>query len=334
MKKPISLVLVTDAICNLACKSCPAGRKEEQPSKQMSVEMAERIIAKACKEARVLSVCLYYFNEPLLHPRIVDLVKLCHKYGKKALLSTNLVRWNNVEEVMAEEPFNVIVSLSGFTQAVYQRYHKNGDIEKVKANLLKLRDLRKPGTAVQISYHRFAYNLHELPLMEQFVKGLGAGFRFVPYGVGLLPLEAVEARWAGTAVATDAESDLTTRLDSAKLLCGERKHWDCDLQTQTLTVNGDGLVYNCGTRNDRENLRPSFFNSSVDDIMNARKTDATCVRCKAKGLHIYGMQAYTIPVYSPTHKAIELYKRTGLQGLVPGMTALGIKMAKLYMRPG
>lgn len=333
MKTPISLVLVTDAICNLSCKSCPAGRKESQPSKQMSVEMAERIIKKACDEARVLSVCLYYFNEPLLHPNIVELVKLCHKYKKKSLLSTNLVRWKNVEEVMAEEPFNVIISLSGFTQSVYERYHKNGDIEKVKEHLVKLKSIRKPKTAIQVSYHRFAYNLHELPLMEKFVKDLGDGFRFVPYGVGLLPLENVEARWNHLAPFTDAESDLSVRLEDAKKLCGERKHWDCDLQAQTLTVNGEGLVYNCGTRNNKENLRPSFFDSSVNEIMAARKQDATCIKCKAQGLHIYGMQAYTIPVHSPTHKIIELYKRTKLQGLIPGLTKLGIRMSKLYMRP-
>lgn len=271
MKKPISLVLVTATNCQVGCKTCPAGRNEKQPSKMMSLEMAENIIRKACKEARVLSVCLYYFNEPFLHPKIVELVSLVHKYKKNVLLSSNLSfegkPLENLKTVLELEPFNLIVSLSGYNQETYERSHFGGSVALVKENLYKIANWRKPGTSIRVSYHRYRYNRHEEILMKRFVESLGDGFTFTPYGTGLLPLEKVEARWHGREAMSNAEEDILVPLDKARSLSVERKHWDCHLQSQTLVVSGDGLVYNCGTRNNTENLRENFFAYSVNEIM-------------------------------------------------------------------
>lgn len=336
MKKPVSLVLVTATNCQVGCKSCPAGRKESQPSGTMTLEMADRIISKACKESRVLSVCLYYFNEPFLLPTLVSLVKLVHSFKKSVLLSSNLsfaspVILKRLTDVLDLEPFNLIVSLSGWTQEVYERSHAGGDVEQVRKNLLLIKEHRKPGTSIRISWHRYTYNQHEEARMEQFVREeLGEGFHWTPYGIGLLPLEKVEGRWNGDAW-SDAESDIMVPLDEARGLCEERKHWDCHLQSQTLVVNAEGLVYNCGTRNNNENLRPSFFDTCTNTILDLRKTDPMCVSCKSKGLHIYGQQAYTIPRGSVARWAIERYKRTGLQGMIPALTRIGVKT--FYQRP-
>lgn len=329
MKKPISLVLVTGVNCDVGCKTCPAGRKEEQPSGWMKTEMAEQIIKKACAEARVLSVCLYYFNEPFLLPNIVDLVKLCHSYGKNVLLSSNLVRFKNGPEVLALEPFNLIVSVSGWSQAVYERSHAGGDVEKVKDNMRRISVFKKPGTSVRVSWHSYNYNRHEEPLMREFARSLG--FTFTPYCTGLLPLEAVEARWAGETEPTRAEEDVVTPVLKAKILCEQRKRWACHLQNQTLVVDSNGMVLNCGTRNNAGNLRGSFFDKSVKEIMEARQSDPMCVSCKAKGLHIYGQQAYTIPRHSFVRWVTDAYKATGLQGLVPRLTTLGVRT--FYQRP-
>lgn len=328
MKQPISLVLLTNTVCDVGCKSCPAGRKEEQPSGNMTLEVAESIIEKACKESRVLSVCLYFYGEPFLHPKIVELVKLVHQSKKKVLLSSNLVRFKNGPEVLALEPFNLIISVSGWTQEIYERSHKGGNIEKVKENMRLVARLKKPGTSIRVSWHRYNYNRHEESLMRDFA--LSLGFTFTPYSTGLLPLEKVEARWAG-APADYAEEDAVVPVMEAKELCAKRRSWRCSLQDQTLCVDSNGMVLNCGTRNNAGNLRGSFFDRSVNEIMAARKVDPMCLTCKAKGLHVYGEQRYTVPVNSFARWAIDTYKSTGLQGLLPGVTEWGIKT--FYMRP-
>lgn len=302
----------------------------------MTLETAENIIRKSCDEARVLSVCLYYFNEPFLLPHLPQLVELVHKYKKDVLLSSNLsfkseFILKRLTDVLALEPFNLIVSLSGWTQEVYERSHKGGDVEQVRKNMLLIKQHRKPGTSIRVSWHRYKYNQHEEARMERFVREeCGEGFYWTPYGIGLLPLEKVEGRWRGDAP-TDAESDIMVPLDKAKLLCAERKNWDCHLQSQTLVINSRGEIYNCGTRNNEENLRGDFFSTSVLAIFEARKTDFTCILCKAQGLHIYGQQAYTIPLKSVSRWMIEKYKRTGLQGLVPALTTAGVRA--FYHRP-
>src|SRR6187399_827691 len=78
MKKPtISLVLATDGICNVACKTCPTGRNEREIAQAdfMTLDMFKSIVDKAMNEAYVLSCCLYYFNEPMLHKNLPEMLQ-------------------------------------------------------------------------------------------------------------------------------------------------------------------------------------------------------------------------------------------------------------------
>ncbi len=325
MKPPISLVLATAENCQLGCKGCPTGRSNlrwgnEKPgnAKAMTVSMAERIIQKAKREAHVLSVCLYYFNEPFLLPNLLELVQLFKREKLYNFYSTNL-SFNPENEAfksklhafMDAEPSNVIVSISGWSQETYSRYHANGNIEWVKANLLEMARLRKPGTFLRLSWHIFHYNQHEREQAEQFARE--HGFCFTPYGVGVLPLERTLARWEDGQ--TDpAEEDILVPLQTAKALSYPRRFWNCQMQQQTMTVDANGTVYNCSDRYGEHNNRGSFFDRCVSDILKARKKDTDCVSCKKVGGHIYGAQEYTVPILSPTRWADMLYRWTGLQG--------------------
>jgi len=318
MKPPISLVLATAENCQLGCSGCPTGRVKiwntnEKPGVGvMSLVMADRIITKAKAEAHVLSVCTYYFNEVLIYPHIVELVKLIQSHGFYQFLSTNLNTFKHVPELMALEPTNIIVSLSGWSNETYQRYHAGGDVEVVKANMVKLAALRKPGTFLRMSWHDFHYNRHEQAQAKAFADE--HGYCFTPYGVGVLPLERTLARWQDGQL-DPAEKDILVPLQEAKKLSWPRRHWNCQMQQQTMTVDAAGNVYNCSDRYNSTNLRGSFFERSVTDILKARKTDFDCVSCKAVGGHIYGAQEYTVPLTSVRRWLDIPFRGLKLQGL-------------------
>jgi len=318
MKPPISLVLATAETCQLGCKGCPTGRANQWKTNEkpgvgiMSLEMAERIIVKAMDEAYVLSGCTYYFNEVLIYPHIVELTKMLQRYKLYQFLSTNLNTFRNVPELMEIEPTNIIVSISGWSQDTYKRYHSGGDIEKVKENMVKLAALRKPGTFLRLSWHKFHYNEHEEDLARQFAEQ--HGYCFTPYGVGVLPLERTLARWKDGA--TDpAEEDILVPLSVAKKLSWPRRHWNCQMQQQTVTVDANGNVYNCSDGWGSGNLRGSFFDRTVSEILAARKTDMQCVSCKSVGGHIYGAQEYTVPLTSVRRWLDIPFRGLRLQGM-------------------
>lgn len=331
-KPPCNLVLVTSTKCDVECWSCPAGRHdpETQTSGLMSVEMLDKIIRKVKPETRLINVCGYYFNEITIVPQIVEMIKCVHSHGLPFLLSSNLVRVKPdvLKAIMDTGISNFIISMSGWTQEVYERSHKNGDIERVKANMELMAQWRKPGTFIRCAFHRYKYNEKEEPLMEAYCKKLG--FDWTPYNIGLLPLDAVFKAW-DTGIYPPKTVDLQTSLKDAKGMCLDRKHWICKMQDQFLTVDANGNYYNCSDRIGQHNIRGSLFSTTVPEIFHKRQTDSACVKCKAVGGHVYAAQAYTRSEWSPVRIGEEVYHELGLPGLAPQLSKWAI--TKFYRRP-
>jgi MoaA/NifB/PqqE/SkfB family radical SAM enzyme len=328
MKKGINLYLATSTVCNVRCKTCPVGRKEYEPGGSMSLDMMERILDKCLAEARVITVQLYHYNEPMLHPKMADMVRACHKRGVPVFLSSNLVNFKNVPAVLAEEPETLLISVSGFTQSVYERSHKDGDIEKVKQNMREVARLRKPKTHVQVSWHKYRYNEHEEPLMQALSDELG--FFFNPYGTGLIPHDRAMKVWA-TGVEDPNGEDCLIPVKDAGTLCYDRRWWPCTLQDQILAVNGEGIVMNCSNFSDEANLRGNLFDTTVEEIFRKRKTDPACLACKSVGGHVYALQEYTRRRFSPMKLAEIAYRRLGLAGRSAKFSAWVTR--RFYIRP-
>lgn len=189
------LFIDTLGACNLKCPSCPTGRREEIvfSTKILTGERLRRILAKATAEARVTRVNLFNWTDSLLHPEIADLVAVVQdEFGLKCRLSSNLNHTSGLAELVHCPPLEMIVSLSGFTQQVYEQTHAGGDIERVKDNMEWLSNqIRWDGwrTKVTVAWHRYRSNVHEEPMMRRYVKRLG--FTFAPVNAVLMPLEAV-----------------------------------------------------------------------------------------------------------------------------------------------
>jgi len=71
-------------MCNLKCKFCPDTKRKKEFIK---VEDFEEIIKKVHKYTNL--VCLHVKGEPLLHPKIEDILKVLEKYNLKANITTN-----------------------------------------------------------------------------------------------------------------------------------------------------------------------------------------------------------------------------------------------------
>lgn len=168
--------------CNLKCVLCAAGNREgyEHVNDTMSMELLDRVLDKIKSENPEAVVLPYGNSEPFLHPQLVECVAAIKAHGLRCELSSNFNRINRLDDVLAAKPDSLIVSVSGFTQAVYERSHHGGDIEVVKANLLTLAEASKrhPHCHVMVHYHMYRDTIGaEFDQMKAFVEKLG--FQFI-----------------------------------------------------------------------------------------------------------------------------------------------------------
>lgn len=185
--QPWRVFLEIGSACNLHCPTCTKGHHPgyEHENGWMDPDLMERLLDKIKSENPKAMIMMYGNSEPMLHPKLPECVKAVKSRGLNAQMSTNLNFVRRLDDLLEARPDLIIVSLSGFTQDVYVKGHAGGDIEKVKANMRLLaeangrliqKDGGGPGVDIQINYHVYNDNQHEVELMREYCKNLGLGF--------------------------------------------------------------------------------------------------------------------------------------------------------------
>lgn len=273
--------------CNLACPSCPQGNAPVRLAKNvMSAEMLDRVLSKAKGEATVFGVGLFNWGEPFTHPDLPAMVRTVNEHKLLCYLSTNLNSDRNLARVLKEEPHSIRISCSGFTQEVYERTHKGGDIERVKQNLARLRLLKSGRTNVHLLWHQYKHNAHEETRMRRFCESLGIEFRTVQ--AYLMPLETVLDGWDHWAVwDKDIYENLLTPMDEHKRLVAGRV-MACRNQTQEITIDAGGQVQLCcGVYDPARFTVCDYLSTPLERIQAARFNHNFCSRCLRAGGHVY-----------------------------------------------
>ena len=131
---PIALQLEPTIHCQLDCPYCP--RMKAMPGMElghMKWNDYERLLAEV--GPHITAIAFWQWGEPLLHPRIADMVALANRYGLITFMSTN------AQAVCSETDFNnlvssgldmMIVSMDGATQEVYEKFRVGGELAQLK----------------------------------------------------------------------------------------------------------------------------------------------------------------------------------------------------------
>jgi MoaA/NifB/PqqE/SkfB family radical SAM enzyme len=244
MKVPqLFYIDIVDA-CNLHCVDCPRGQIAKNTSRRLAPDHLARILDKAQSECDIHTVGLYNWAEPFLHPELPEMVRVVTSRAIACWLSTNLAlrRIPTLERVIQQRPSRIVVSVSGFSQEVYRRYHKGGNIETVKSNLMSIAELMKKygshGVTVQVDYLQFNDNAEEAPLMKRFCEDLGIGFQEKP---------AVGLGGDGTGESKKRLLPLPERKSHQLRQENQQpqRHWPCRLLDDTMAIDASGDVYLC-----------------------------------------------------------------------------------------
>lgn len=287
--------------CNLTCPSCPVGnmKEVENPKGFLEPELLRGILQKAQTECEVEFVCLFNWSEPLLHPRLPELVRVVRSFGIPCELSSNLNKLKNIDAVLAADPTKLRISNSGFTQDVYSVTHRGGDIEAVKRNMIELMDAKKrvgASTEIHLLYHRYRTNLDDEQAMKNYCAELG--IEFVPVWAFYIPVEKILTHMDndGQFTITDEDRDVMDRLllpiPEALAAAQQYRHKECNLQTRQMTLDCHGNVQLCCATYDSSKFTiGSYLDHSLEELQAAKYENHTCTRCMDHGVHVYYMYA-------------------------------------------
>lgn len=291
--------------CNLACPSCPVGNSRDISASKgvMGPEALEKILDKAVSECAVSHVGLFNWTEPLLHPRIEEMIRAVHKHGITCAISTNLniSKPERFRRMLLENPLFVRVSLSGFTQDTYGKTHRGGDVEVVKRNmdeLLRIKEETKSVTKFAVAYHRYRFNLAEEEMMKAFCEERGIVFQ--PIWALMFPAEKLfgHVGLEGFPPMSDADrellSDLALPLDRALQAGANAPHRQCPLLENQITLNwkGEGILC-CAVYDEKRFGVGSFLEMPLEEMMERRRKYSICSGCLRKGISNY--LTYAIP---------------------------------------
>jgi pyruvate-formate lyase-activating enzyme len=283
--------------CNLRCPSCPVGNWTDDPAVfhhgLMTEELLGDILDKATRECRVKSVGLFNWTEPLLHPKIHDMISVVRSRGLKCGLSSNLNILRRPDLLMKANPDWFRVSVSGFTQALYVRGHKAGDIEKVKVNMRRLAEAKRETGAItdlELYFHRYVDNESEEAPMKAYAESLG--YRFTAGWATMMPLEKVltiadPASPRATLTSEDQSilDRLAIKVDQAIAVTSKRKVTSCSLQDDyvVLDVNGNATLC-CACMGSDSNTIGNYLTMPIDAIQSARRSHPLCKPCMSFGI--------------------------------------------------
>jgi len=284
--------------CNLRCPSCPTGnfRDVTNAAGAMIPDLLRQIMAKAVSECAIMGVGLFNWAEPLLHPKIGELVRIVQQHSIPCYLSANLNDIRNLKSALEANPAELRISVSGFTQETYGMTHRGGCIETVKANMNELARLLKKTratTKIQVLYHRYKNNLDDEILMKAYAERLG--FAFLPAWALFMPVEKLLAyaendRSLVTLTAEDCATldKLALPVSEALAAVAPYHKAPCSLQQDQITLDFRGnTMLCCGIYDADKYAIGPFLEATLRELQGRKERHSLCTRCMKNGIPVY-----------------------------------------------
>lgn len=175
--KPTTLSIEPTTSCNLRCPECPSGlRSFTRPTGMLQEALFEKTIDQVQNYLTWLH--LYFQGEPFLNPRFLEMVNYAD--ARKIFTSTSsnahYLNSKTVPEILDSGLKQLIVSMDGITQEIYEKYRIGGSLEKVQKGLQLLLSARKKAKKsfprVVLQFLVTGQNEHQIPALKQWAKAM------------------------------------------------------------------------------------------------------------------------------------------------------------------
>lgn len=175
---PTTVSIEPTTSCNLRCPECPSGlRSFSRPTGMLDFLQYKTMIGLLGDYLTYLH--LYFQGEPYLHPQFLELVKAADQKRIFTATSTNAYYLNaeNVDKTLRSGLKQLIVSVDGITQEVYENYRIGGNLQKVTEGIRLLTQTRKERglkfPRIVLQFLVTGKNEHQIPDLYTWASQLG-----------------------------------------------------------------------------------------------------------------------------------------------------------------
>jgi len=199
------VIVEPTSACNLNCRTC-VRHSWDEPIGSMSLAAYQELIAGLRNVPALRTVAFWGIGEPLVHPDVVEMVRLAHRLGARTELVTNalLLDRRMAEGLVLAGLDRIVVSVDGVTPEAQADVRSGASLELVRRNVLGLHNVRdrldRENPEVDLEFVLMKRNLRELPGLRRLARDLEARSVIV---TGLLPYtaeladETIYGYWAG-----------------------------------------------------------------------------------------------------------------------------------------
>jgi len=153
---PDRMYLESTNVCNLGCVMCPNGMGLlSRPKGYMEYDLFTRIVDEMAPH--VQTTTLHIWGEPLLHPRIFDMIAYCRSHRLHSEISTNATLLDEAASraILDAGLGAIYLCLDGATRETYEQVRCRADYEETRDNILRFVELKNergkgPRVSVQI----------------------------------------------------------------------------------------------------------------------------------------------------------------------------------------
>lgn len=141
---PISISIEPTTACNLGCPECPSGLKMFS-RKTGNLRLPDYTRWIDGMSSHLVHLNLYFQGEPFIHPEIYELIIHAHRQRIFTSTSTNghFLSEENAMRIVSSGLDQLIISVDGVTQEVYEQYRIHGSLSKVLEGAKILMDCKR-----------------------------------------------------------------------------------------------------------------------------------------------------------------------------------------------
>jgi MoaA/NifB/PqqE/SkfB family radical SAM enzyme len=290
---PTTMAIEATNVCPGGCVLCPVGQGRTGRSQgHMDWDKFRRLIDQVAWHMRFIS--LYKWGEPLMHPRVYDMIAYIKSAGIYVRVSSNLhpFRAEDADRLIRSGLDEFVVSLHGISERTYRTYQPQHGLAEVLAKIQALmaakRRLGAQKPLVRLNFVIRKDNEHEVPRLGEFSRALGIGFlpvelslniRFLGYNTDMtwrgldeqsLARERLELmdRWLPGDQAYVNEGYRLMRRHGGMMPTGSRRLFRCTMPWLQMFVCWDGDVDVCAGVFDKKDAVGNVFEQSVRQVWN------------------------------------------------------------------
>jgi MoaA/NifB/PqqE/SkfB family radical SAM enzyme len=289
-------------VCNLRCLACPRSDTLHpfENGGFISVDDYKKALEKLVLELPTLHlVSLYIWGDPLLHPKLPEILKINSELSVGSDISTNLnIKTEKLEAIMKANPTYMRLSCSGFGSKNYEVTHTGAKWDLFYKNCFEVSRLIKEynlNTGVELYFHVNKMNILEYKDIANMARQLG--FRtvailsmcFPQYAMNFLeniplPESAKKAKELMLISMEDVLETAKSKSESEK---------PCMAKNGFPNINWDLSVLTCCNFN-QERLAANFLNIDMAELIKLKDTSEFCRKCISYSIHrYYGIKKYS-----------------------------------------